>query len=862
MNPALPICPYYLDNICVFGNHCKKAHPPPPPPPPPSAPPASSLPPAPIKVPSGGFGQAPFAAQLQEEESSRNSSSSSSAELSLGPTTAIHVQQEGGGRSNPPSFRQCASSTPLLEEEEGSPEKKEPEAVAAPSSVTSSLETTTSNSSSSPKAPSTNFSGLQDSSPPVQIHYLSPAVPDTPPPEEPSEGIFARNPLERDSRKNDKKSRMDMKRDARKAKKAARKRDKLARIRAQSERDHLDSKSNDDEEENLISVRETAEEMPSEKVPSIVSLPPPSPEETKNYEEPGITELTHLADSSPLLVRVLTKKEKKREERRLLIALKKKEKQERKMLEENEKVLEVISHAQNLFKEGNYVQSAIAFKKALENHSGNADLHAGCRDCYLALGKVYSALADAKAAVELRPSDPMLIKLLHLQIMSGKTDEAAETMNQIRDKASVSKEDHTVKLMSAKFAKASLHLEQEKLDSAVTILSDLEAICPHSTQWQIMYAECMFRRNQISRGQELLKKNLSQLREEKSYGYVKALERYFGTHWWCKTETEEAMLKQLEECKDLSERAKRSHERALLMVEHYKAGLQSLKISDKPYARKTLTAALLVDPQNCRYLSDLHALLSFVQDTNEDSLRQLDMSLRFHQTKRIYVERGKLLKSMRKYEEAIIDFENALRLEQSCQSTRRLLNQTRRCQSNSQRTSFRNMRSDLYSALNVTSNASPEEIGKAYHLRAQELHPDNNRDLSEEDRSRLETKMKSLTGAYKVLSDPRARASYDRQLKRNSSSDVDSECSEDEDFFGSDDGEFDEEDVDRRGLDESRTSASAARDGSDNAIQDLLQFLMSNVPREAGDSRPETDRGSPRVPSGGAIAKIKRPFKE
>lgn len=66
------------------------------------------------------------------------------------------------------------------------------------------------------------------------------------------------------------------------------------------------------------------------------------------------------------------------------------------------------------------------------------------------------------------------------------------------------------------------------------------------------------------------------------------------------------------------------------------------------------------------------------------------------------------------------------------------------------------MSKSLYDTLEISENASQEEIKKAYRKLARKYHPDINKD------SGAEEKFKEINAAYEVLSDENKKAQYDR----------------------------------------------------------------------------------------------------
>lgn len=72
------------------------------------------------------------------------------------------------------------------------------------------------------------------------------------------------------------------------------------------------------------------------------------------------------------------------------------------------------------------------------------------------------------------------------------------------------------------------------------------------------------------------------------------------------------------------------------------------------------------------------------------------------------------------------------------------------------------MTNDYYRVLGLDSDASQEDIRKAYRLYASKLHPDKHKGDQF-----FEERFKEIQEAYEVLSDPTRRAAYDRKRNGN-----------------------------------------------------------------------------------------------
>ena len=75
------------------------------------------------------------------------------------------------------------------------------------------------------------------------------------------------------------------------------------------------------------------------------------------------------------------------------------------------------------------------------------------------------------------------------------------------------------------------------------------------------------------------------------------------------------------------------------------------------------------------------------------------------------------------------------------------------------------MSTDYYSLLDVSRNATMDEIKMAYRKKAMQHHPDRNKDNPTES----EKQFKLIKEAYETLSDPQSRSFYDRTGRKSNS---------------------------------------------------------------------------------------------
>merc|ERR1712130_868616 len=120
-----------------------------------------------------------------------------------------------------------------------------------------------------------------------------------------------------------------------------------------------------------------------------------------------------------------------------------------------------------------------------------------------------------------------------------------------------------------------------------------------------------------------------------------------------------------------------------------------------------------------------------------------------------YFYAGKAFKEMKRWDEAVANFQTAVSKNQGHREYRQELQ-------NAQFEQKKANRKDYYGILGVSQHASPRELKKAFRKCGLEHHPDQNQHKNQEERDYHEAMFKECVEAHDLLSDAGVRAKYDR----------------------------------------------------------------------------------------------------
>jgi len=206
------------------------------------------------------------------------------------------------------------------------------------------------------------------------------------------------------------------------------------------------------------------------------------------------------------------------------------------------------------------------------------------------------------------------------------------------------------------------------------------------------------------------------------------------------------------------QRAKDVYKKAKLLRTKKEEGNSAFKTSKWSEAYDLYTDALAIDPYNKYTNAKLYfnratvaAKLKKLKESIEDCNAALNLDEKYMKA---LLRRAKSYMEMEMYEEAVRDYETAMRSDRGNHEYRQLLQHAKVELKKSKR-------KDYYKILGVERGATEEEIKRAYRKRALVHHPDRHSNATEDEKKEHEKKFKEIGEAYGVLSDSKKRSRYD-----------------------------------------------------------------------------------------------------
>jgi len=192
-------------------------------------------------------------------------------------------------------------------------------------------------------------------------------------------------------------------------------------------------------------------------------------------------------------------------------------------------------------------------------------------------------------------------------------------------------------------------------------------------------------------------------------------------------------------------------------VEKEKAN-EIFKKGEYQKAIEAYTKLLELDPDNKNFNSTIlanRALCYQKLGKHLDALADVNKSIAMNENYvKAYQRRGNIHFDLKNFEEARYDFEKVKSLDPSNNEVKKRVEECKRKEKEAKK-------KDYYKILELTNNASPDEIKKAYRKLAPKYHPDKNNGGTEEEKKQAEKMFKDVNEAYQVLSDPKKKQMFD-----------------------------------------------------------------------------------------------------
>jgi len=417
----------------------------------------------------------------------------------------------------------------------------------------------------------------------------------------------------------------------------------------------------------------------------------------------------------------------------------------------------------NFFKLGNYYQALGMYTQAIEAMPSEASYYGNRSACNMMLKRYKEALADIRTSLQLDPTyEKGHLRLIRTTLALGNIKEcelAFDTMKKLGIQLDVKTEQD--KLIWLKKQKIDIDATKVKKEyrKLVFLASQGLEIASADNDLKMLKADALVRLGRHTEAQELCTEVLQNDLRCAEALYIRAMCLYLddnqdksiqfvrqGLQYAPDNSSFQTLYKKIKQVKELRE-----------------SGSSKFSLGRYDEAKSDYMQCLLIvtggDMDNITIQSKLHfniALITLKQNKLDESLAACSKAIELNSKYlKAIIHRAKVYVQKEMYDDAVHDYEAALRIDPTLRQLKRELQETKTA-------AKRAKRKDYYKILNVDKSATEDEIKKAYKKRALLHHPDRHASATDEVKKEQERLFKDLGEAYEVLSDSKKRFRYDQ----------------------------------------------------------------------------------------------------
>ncbi|XP_035904865.1 dnaJ homolog subfamily C member 7 isoform X2 [Anopheles stephensi] len=409
------------------------------------------------------------------------------------------------------------------------------------------------------------------------------------------------------------------------------------------------------------------------------------------------------------------------------------------------------------YKSKRYEAALRLYSEAIHLSPKTAAYYGNRSACYMMLGDYRAALNDAIEAIRMdKEYEKGYIRKAKCCLLLGDvygTEQAIQMYRTLDSSNTALQEEIGLKQLRDLNEKATSCYDKKDYRTCLYHCDNALKIAPGSLQLKLLKAECLAMLERFEEANNIAITIMQSHSTNADAIYIRGLKLYYSDNLEKGLLHFERALKLDPEHK----KAKAMRHRAKQLKEKKESGNELFKTGKYRDALATYTEALVLDPQNKDINSKLfynRALVNSKLGNLREAIADCTSALALNEKyMKALLQRAKLHYNMENFEEAVKDYENALKHDRSS-DVKNLLRDAKFQLKKSKR-------KDYYKILGVTKQATEDEIKKAYRKRALVHHPDRHANSTDEEKKEQERKFKELGEAYTVLSDPMKKSRYD-----------------------------------------------------------------------------------------------------